>query len=199
MEKEEFYKKIPIWISEPKEKWNHITLLAYFCYKYEKKNGVRFSLSNWKVNPGKSKESRDFARLFSEFSPHNYSLLPLDEKLEARVKTNKKIYNYINWMFDFKFRSGEKSVTGTGIFLLKAIINEFERMYISFLKKEKVKDVFNNFCTWCEKEEPEIFNLQQLNNIEDLLVLSRYIEMYSLGESDVEYRAVKKAKDMGLL
>tara|TARA_B100000131_G_scaffold291215_1_gene304602 strand:+ start:1366 stop:1965 length:600 start_codon:yes stop_codon:yes gene_type:complete len=199
MNKEEFYRKIPEWISQPKERWNHITLLAYFCHKYEEKNGVRFSLSNWKANPGRSKESRDFSKLFVEFSPNNYSSLQKEQKELVRLDVNKKIYNYINWMFDFKFRSGDKSVTGTGIFLLKSIINEFERMYQSFIKKKEADAVFAGFFKWCQNEEPSIFDVQQINNIDDLMILSKYIQMYNLGESDVEYRVVKKAGEVGLL
>ena len=141
MNQEDFYKKIPEWISKDKAAWNHITLMAYFCHKYEQKNKVRFRLVRWKADPGKGKESRDFAKLFNIFALETYSELSGEARSTEKQRVVKKIYNYINWMFDFKFRSGEKSVTGTGIFLLPSMINEFERMYSSFLQKGKSENL----------------------------------------------------------
>ena len=81
------------------------------------------------------KESRDFARLFKVLAPEGYEDLPANDKKEVKKEVILKIYNYINWMFDYKFRRGDKSVTGTQIFLLPSMINEFERMYSDYMIK----------------------------------------------------------------
>ena len=36
---EEFFQKTEEWISQDKAKWNFVTLMAYFCHKYNKNYG----------------------------------------------------------------------------------------------------------------------------------------------------------------
>jgi|TARA_R110001583_G_scaffold16234_12_gene66269 hypothetical protein len=199
MTPDEFYNKIPDWISQDKDRWNHITLMAYFCHKYEEKNGSRFRLVRWKSDPGKGKESADFAKLFSIFSPDNYKGLSGDEKRESRVLVNKKIYNYINWMFDYKFRSGDRSVTGTRIFLLPAVINEFERMYSNYLIKKSRDNSISILIGWCKANTPDIFDRQQLEDIDDLNLMIKYVETYNLSNKDSECLVLLKAKEMGII
>ena len=103
MNQQEFYEKIPDWISKDKDSWNHITLMAYFCYKYREKHGVNFRLVRWKGDPGKGKESRDFAKLIKALAPEDYDSLPACNKQAIKKDVILKIYNYINWMFDYKF------------------------------------------------------------------------------------------------
>ena len=131
MTKNEFYKVAEDWISHPKENWNHLTLMAYFYHKYKKRSGVNFYPASWSGNPALTKESRDFAKLFKIWAPEDYALLDSDKKRGARSIVNQKAYNYINWMFDYKFRYGNKAVTGTGIFLNNNMLNEFEVMYMN--------------------------------------------------------------------
>ena len=97
MTQDEFYEKIPEWISKPKETWNHITLMAYFCHKYQAVHGVRFRLVRWASDPGKGKESRDFAKLFKTFAPENYASLSSDEKRKIREVLNLKIYKQLSY------------------------------------------------------------------------------------------------------
>ena len=199
MTPDEFYNKIPEWISQSKDRWNHITLMAYFCHKYQDKNKIRFRLVKWKNDPGKGKESADFAKLFSLLAPDNYNdLLPAEKKL-VKIDVNKKIYNYINWMFDYKFRSGERSVTGTGIFLMPSMINEFERMYSKYLRGQAEDSVVARLLSWCKDNVPEVFDRQQLEDMDDLGLLKRYVETYNLDSSSPESLVVSKAKSMGLI
>ena len=123
MNQQEFYENIPNWISKDKDSWNHITLMAYFCHKYKEKHGVNFRLVRWKGDPGKGKESRDFAKLFKVLAPEDYNNLTGGDKQDIRSGVILKIYNYINWMFDYKSRRGDKSVTGTGLFLMPSMIS----------------------------------------------------------------------------
>ena len=112
MTRTEFYQRIDHWISQEKSKWNHLTLMAYFYHKYNKRTGVNFMPASWKSNPALTKESRDFSKLFKLFAPDNYKSCSKEVKKEIRHEVNQKIYNYINWMFDYKFRFGIKTVTG---------------------------------------------------------------------------------------
>lgn len=199
MTQEEFYAMIPEWIEKERSRWNHITLMAYFCHKYEQKNGVRFRLVRWKEDPGKGKESRDFAKLFKTFAPEEYDDLPSASKIEIKGKVINKIYNYINWMFDYKFRSGDKSVTGTNLFLMPSMINEFERMYSSYLQKNNKIDKFSEFLKWTKDNHLEIFERHQLEDETDLKILSKYVIMYDDGKPSIEKMVIEKAKEMGIL
>ena len=199
MEKSEFYNNIDLWISKPKDTWNHITLMAYFCKKYEEKTGVRFRLSRWSGDPGKSKESRDFSKLVNMFMPDNYSNMAKDDAKVSKIKSIYKVYNYINWMFEYKFRSGEKSVTGTGIFMITSIINEYERVYSSYQSKVSKENVFSRYIEWCRSNISDLFNRHQMDDLDDLSMLYAYYKSNDLSNGSSEALAIHKAKDMGLI
>jgi hypothetical protein len=199
MTEEEFHDNIPTWIKADIKDWTHITLLAYFCNKYETKTNARFRLVRAAKGPTMGKEASDFAKLFRTLAPEDYKLLPKSEKDKVRYLTNLKIYNYINWMFDYKFRSGDKSVTGTRIFLTPSIINDFERMYSNFLAKQEKTNKIENLISWCKAEEPQIFETHQLERIEDLGIIQKYADLYKLDDSSLERKILYKAKEMGLI
>jgi hypothetical protein len=199
MEKSEFYNNIDLWISKPKDTWNHITLMAYFCKKYEDVNGVRFRLSRWAGDPGKSKESRDFSKLVKAFLPDDYSSMSKEEACASKGKSLYKVYNYINWMFEYKFRSGEKSVTGTGIFMITSIINEYERMYSSYRGKVSKDGIFSEYIEWCRANVPGLFREHQIDDADDLSMLYAHYKSSDFSNNSSEALAVQKAKDMGLI
>ena len=198
MTQDEFYNNISSWIAKPKEQWNHITLMAYFCHKYYAKNNIRFRLVRWKNSPGLGKESRDFSKLMKIFLPENYDLLPKDDKFSLKKNVILKIYNYINWMFDYKFRSGDKSVTGTGIFLMPSVINEFERMYSSFLVKDLNKERMSDLIRWCNDNCPDIFKLHQLEDVGDLKMINCFLEK-SDKDLNIESMVIDYAKKVNLI
>ena len=199
MTQDEFYQKIPEWISQDKDRWNHITLMAYFCHKYEKVNDVRFRLVRWKSDPGKGKESRDFSKLFKILAEEDYDSLSSDKKKENKKETILKIYNYINWMFDYKFRRGDRSVTGTQIFLMPSMINEFERMYSTYIFKNNEKAKMSTLLKWSENNIPKIFDLHQVEEPGDVKMIEKYCEVYSLSDSSTESLFLNKAKELGLI
>lgn len=196
---EDFFKNIEEWIKADISEWTHITLLAYFCHKYEKKNGVKFRLVRAKKGPTLGKEAADFAKLFRTLAPESYKDLPKEKKDKVRHEINMKIYNYINWMFDFKFRRGEQSVNGTRLFLTPSIIVEFERMYNAFLEKKGSENKFEKLISWCKKEAAEIFQMHQLEREEDLKMIKNYADMYSLDNSSLERKVLQKASEVGLI
>ncbi len=102
-------------------------------------------------------------------------------------------------MFDYKFRRGDRSVTGTRLFLIPSMINEFERMYSAFLKKKEESADMGALLAWCKKEVPEVFEMHQLERPEDLKMIERYTSMYGLDPGSSESRVLEKAKDMGLI
>jgi len=199
MIQEEFYEKVPEWISQDKDRWNHITLMAYFCHKYELKHGIRFRLVKWNRDPGKGKESRDFARLFKVLAPESYDELSSKDKRDTKKEVILKIYNYINWMFDYKFRRGDRSVTGTQIFLLPSMINEFERMYSSYVIKNGQKLKMGSLIEWAESNLPKIFDLHQVEELSDVKMIERYYNAYNLTDNSTEYLFINKAKELRLL
>jgi hypothetical protein len=199
LNEEEFFNNIEEWIKADLSEWTHITLLAYFCHKYQKKNGVRFRLVRARKGPTMGKEAADFAKLFRTLAPEDYKDLPKDKKDKVRGEINKKIYNYINWMFDYKFRRGEQSVNGTRLFLIPSIIVEFERMYLAFLAKKGNESKFQSLVKWCQDNIPDIFQRHQLEREEDIKMIKNYSEMYSLKSEAVENKLLNKAKEMGIL
>lgn len=199
MTEEEFYDKIPEWLKTDIANWNHITLLAYFCHKYEKVNGIRFKLVRSKKGPTSTKESRDFAKLFKVLAPENYESLPKDEKNNVRIVITKKIGHYINWMFDFKFKKTGLPINGTQTFLSPSILNEFERMYVDRQSKSKNKDIFKTLIEWVTLNHPQLLEDHQLDRVEDLKMIQSYISTYNLPHGSAESELIKKSKEMGLL
>lgn len=199
MKEDEFYEKISEWIEKDKSTWNHITYLAYFCYKYEEVNGVKFRLVRSRKGPTMGKEAADFAKLFKIFAPEDYDSLSSEEKKRVRKDLTWKIYNYINWMFDYKFRRGIQSVNGTRIFHTPSIIVEFERMYNAYIKKKDGRNKMDALIDWCKKNVPDIFDFHQLEEVGDLEMLKGYAESYSLDEDSKEIIVINKAKELGLI
>jgi len=199
MNEAEFHKNIPEWISKEKDTWNHITYLAYFCHKYEKINGVKFRLVRGRKGPTMGKEAGDFAKLFRMLAPEDYSSLNSEQKKVVRSEINMKVYNYINWMFDYKFRMKTGSVNGTRLFHTNNLIVEFERMYEAHKAKRKGADKMTQFLKWCEGSTPSVLNQHQLEEPNDLKMLLTYANNYKLDNNTEERAALKKAEEMGLL
>ena len=199
MNEQEFFNSIDTWIAAPKVKWTHVTLLAYFCHKYEKKNGIRFRLVRARKGPTMGKEAADFAKLFRTLAPDNYKELSKSKKDEVREKTNMKVFNYINWMFDYKFRRGQQSVNGTRLFLVPSLIVEFERMYAGYLSKRINDDKLGKLISWCKAELSDIFESHQLEREDDIRMIQKYADMYSLGPDSPERKVLEKAKEFKLL
>lgn len=200
MTKSEFYNLIDEWISQPKERWNHVTLVAYFYHKYKQRNGVNFTPNRWSGNPASSKECRDIARIFKLFAIDNYSELNSENKKLERIKTNQKIYNYINWIFDFKYRYGDNGVAVTTQFLFAPYnLNEFQIMYSKALKKNDSASKIDKLLNWCKKEMPEILDSHEIQNIKDIELIKKYAEMYNLEDNSNEIILIKKSIKMGLI
>ncbi len=195
MTEDEFYKKIPEWIGAEKSAWNHVTLFAYFCSKYEDRSGIRFKMVRSKAGPTSTKETRDFSKLINLFCSDTISEKD-DSYTECRRAALLKAYNYINWMFDFKFK--RSCVSGTQIFLSPSIMNEFERMYASHLSNKKASSKIGDFLLWCKKEMPDILDQFQLETKEELSLFVKYVENSST-ECLSHKRIMDKIMEMKLL
>lgn len=200
----DFYNNLQGWIEEDIEDWNRVTLVAYFCYKYQYKNKnnpdqVQFRLTKSKRGSVSSKELADLSKLFNTFAPENYSELPWEHKRKVTGMINLKIRNYINWVFDWKFRSGNKTVNSTRIFLSPALIVEFERMYAKYLEKQNNLSKIDQLIAWCQKEVPDLFKKHQLNKVDDLLLIKRYADQYKLEQNSLERRVLNQAMLIGLI
>lgn len=197
MTEEEFYQKIPTWIGADRSTWNHITLFAYFCDKYQKKTGVRFRMVRSKSGPTSTKETRDFAKLVKLFCPDNFDNLSEEEKLDHKTLAINKTYNYINWMFDYKFR-GAPAVSGSQVFLVPSILNEFERMYSAHLSSKKSETKIFDFLNWIKKEVPEALDKFELGTKEDISLFVKYVESKKT-PNEMQYLILNKIKEMNLV
>ena len=141
MTKEEFYQNCQEWVKKDKSTWNHLTLVAYFVVKYHNKYGIRYKMARWANNPAKTKASRDMSKLVKSFRETDPS------------KDNKfiimKCYNYINWIFDFKFRQGN-TVNSTGLLLTHTLMNEFEKTFAKKMKQYEEKKNSFTIQSWIE-------------------------------------------------
>lgn len=200
MSEEEFFKNIDSWIQANVSEWNHVTLLAFFCYKYKERNGMEFRFLKNRKGPTLGKEAADFARLFKQFAPVDYQDRHPNEKAKIRAEVNLKIKNYISWIFDYKYRyEGKGKAVTTQFFLAPYSINEFELMYNQAIKKQKSKARIEDLVSWCQKEIPEIFSLHQLETQDDLKLIRHYAEMYKLADDSNERKLIKHAVTIGLI
>jgi hypothetical protein len=198
MTEEEFYQKIPTWIGADRSSWNHITLFAYFCHKYEQKTGVRFKMVRSKAGPTSTKETRDFSKIVRDFCPDNWDSLQEPTKTELKAQALTKAYNYINWMFDYKFRMPGTSPDGTQIFFSPSYLNHFERMYADAMKKKSKKSTFEDFLAEISKIEPKFLDNNECTSEQDLMMIqSIWIQK---GKPDNSLgRAINLAINMGIL
>lgn len=196
MTEEEFYQKIPAWIGADRSTWNHITLFAYFCSKYEKKTGVKFKMVRSKAGPTSTKETRDFAKLIKIFCSDNIEQMTEHKKAEEKLAAINKVYNYINWMFDYKFR-GSPAVSGSQIFLIPSILNEFERMYAAHLSSKKSESKISDLIVWIRSNHPDSLNKFELETKEDILLFIKYAE--NRKNPDITTTSIlQKIKEMNL-
>lgn len=197
MTEEEFYQKIPTWIGADRSTWNHITLFAYFCHKYEKKTGVRFKMVRSKSGPTSTKETRDFAKLVKVFCPDNFDNLSEEDKTNYKSLAINKSYNYINWMFDYKFRNSP-AVSGSQVFLVPSILNEFERMYAAHLSSKKSESRISDFLSWIKEEYPDALDKFELGTKEDISLFIKYVENKKT-PNEMQFSILKKIKEMNLI
>jgi len=191
MDIETFYEKIEGWVSSDKSSWNHITLIGYFCYKYERKYGVRYKITSWKGNPGKTKESRDISKVCKHLKnpDHGWS-----EDKASKKDNMLKVYNYINWVFDYKFRS--KHVNSTGLLVNGTLLNEFEKMYVKKLKEHKSKNKAKSVKEWILENTPDIAGDYQLDTKNNIQIFYKFIETNSIPKDSDEYKLYNYLKKM---
>jgi hypothetical protein len=197
MTEEEFYQKIPTWIGAERSTWNHITLFAYFCDKYQQKTGVRFKMVRSKSGPTSTKETKDFAKLIKGFCSDGWDDLPEEARAEEKTFALNKTYNYINWMFDYKYRSSS-AVSGTQVFLVPSVVNEFERMYSAHLKTKKSESGIESLLAWISKNYPGALAQYELESKEDLALFAKYVSNHR-SPSDECKKILEKIKEMNLL
>lgn len=197
MTEEEFYQKIPTWIGADRSSWNHITLFAYFCHKYQQKTGVRFKMVRSKAGPTSTKETRDFAKIVKGFCSDGWDDLSEDLKLEEKSFALNKAYNYINWMFDYKYRNSP-AVSGSQVFLVPSVMNEFERMYAAHLIAKKSESGIESLTAWINKNYPEALDRYQLESKEDLALFGKYVTNHRSPNEECR-KILEKIKEMNLL
>lgn len=184
---DEFHSSKESWVSKEKKSWNIVTFVSYFCIKYENLYGVRYRFSRWSGNPALTKEGKDFSKLLKEYNDSGL------EPLEAKMK----LYNYINWAFDFKGRRGT-NINSSGLLYHHSFINEFEKKYSSFVNSQKNKFGISSLIDWCTDNAPSIKKNYDLKTDKDLIFIQEMLSMDGMENSD-EYRLIEEAKKRGII
>ena len=190
---ESLYEKAEVWIEADKEKWNHMTFLGYFIVKYRSTYGVYYRFSRWKNDPTKTKEFRDFSKLLKEFQCGINMTHGGCKKI-----ANVKLYNYINWIFDKKFRN-PKVVTGSGIFLKSNLINEFEVLYARKLKEHKRNNSISILKDWLSLNAPSILDDYSINDKNDINIFKNFYINSNLPNNCPETVFYNKLREMRLV
>jgi len=176
---EDFYQKCEEWTLKDKSSWNHVTLMAYFVCKYRKTYGVRYKMTRWKNNPAKSKESLDMSRLMKQFKVFENGWE------DSNKNTILKCYNYINWIFDRKFKHQSK-VNSTGLLLNHTLINEFEKLFSKKMKEFNNKNIVLSLNKWIAENVSEISDDYEFNDLNDVGIFINYYNANNFGKEDQE-------------
>lgn len=198
MTEREFYEKMLIWLKDPIESWNHITILALFCQKYQEYyHGESYHFQKSEDDITRSKEMKHFGKLYTQ-TRERLELKNLPST-ELKRELNNRLRNYVLWLFDYKLkRGGLVQVKSTGILLDSNIHNEFNQMYTRFLAKQSNHSQMEKLVSWGQKEVKDIFQNYQLKDVNDLKIIARYVELYHLREDSPECLILKQAKSLGI-
>lgn len=183
----EFHNSKQSWVNKEKKSWNIVTFVSYFCIKYENLYEVKYRFSRWAGNPALTKEGRDFSKLLKEYKESGL------EMLEAKMK----LYNYINWSFDYKGARGT-NINSSGLLCHHSFFNEFEKKYSSFMKKKKSKVGIFSLLEWCKDNAPSILDNYDIETDKDLVFIEKMTKMDGMQGSD-EYNLILESKKRGML
>lgn len=187
MKLQEFHINKYSWVTQPKEKWNVVTFVSYFCIKYKETYSIEYRFSRWAGNPALTKEGKDFSRILKEYAELGLS--------KESAKT--KLYNYINWAFGYKAKRGT-NINSTGLLSNHVFFNEFEKAYLKYLNKVKRSVSIDSLKDWSKDNAPSILENYSLETANDLLFIQKMLELSDMEDSD-ESKLVKKAKEEGLI
>lgn len=94
-------------------KWNLIDLLAYFCKRYEKHYGVKYTFRFNNTAPSKSYEM--------------YRMKSLAQMITAEVPVLK---DYIDWLFETEVVARKKRITALGFITNVELVNKYKFQYL---------------------------------------------------------------------
>lgn len=187
MKIQEFHINKYNWVCQDKDKWNVVTFVSYFCVKYKERYSVEYRFSGWRGNPALTKEGRDISKILKEYKDSGLS----------KTDANKKLYNYINWSFDFKAKRGV-NINSTGLLSNHVFFNEFEKAYFKFLQKARNKVDLDGLKVWCKENAPSVLENYNLESRQDLEFIEKMLSLSDMKNSDEE-KLIDKAKKEGLL
>ena len=78
-------------------------------------------------------------------------------------------------MFDYKYRTAP-AVSGTQVFLVPSVLNEFERMYAAKLSRQARRTSLDVLTEWIRNSYPSVLNNHQLETDNDIVLFSKYVE-----------------------
>jgi hypothetical protein len=78
-------------------------------------------------------------------------------------------------MFDYKFRNAP-AVSGSQIFLVPSMLNEFERMYAAHLASKRSEGSISTLLQWIKEKFPDALDRFELGTKEDLAIFVKYVQ-----------------------
>lgn len=197
-----FYDKVVSYASDPPAKWTSLTLLSYFIQKYKEVNNIDYIFTPSKRGPTHTKEMKDAAKIFSTFDKHRLAnIANKEEKIEYKKQLVMVLKQYIDWAFGIKMRGKTTNITGLGLFTNANFMNEFLQWRNKNAKilPSRSTPLPIKYIEWINQTIPEILKKQQLAVLQDLNALLDYVAAYDANNSSIEYKALVRARDLGIM
>lgn len=155
-------------------------LVGFFCAEYEKFYGHPYTFSVVTPQPFKNKDFTMARRILAMLE---------GDALRAA--------NYIRWAFQFKVRRRNYPVRSLGFFASSDFINDYNLARAQAAILRRSTPLPEDFLAWCHESEPDIFELEELADWNDLNGLVTHVKQY--GSQSVQGRVVAEAVRRGML
>lgn len=155
-------------------------VVGYFVHKYEEFYGQPFSFSYSSPVPYKDKQFTMARRLLAMFNGQAW-----------------EVGQYIKWGFAKVVKTPSYHVTGLGFFTKEDIVNRFKVARAKSKVIRRRTPLPKDFIRWCIDNQPEIFELQELETWNDLNGIVTHVKIY--GSNCIEGRVVEEAVQRRML
>ncbi len=163
---------------EPKHRIS--CLMGFFCAKYMEMYGTPF---RFKYDTTKPYTSKDFIM-------GNRLLTMFDGDAKA-ART------YVKWVFAFKIRRPEYVIGGFSFFVSQKFVAEYMLARTRSKVLRRSTPLPTAFIEWCLANEPDVFELHELENWNQLNGLVTYVKHW--GMENTQGRVVMEAMRRGML
>lgn len=149
-------------------------IVGYFCYKYQQFYNQEYTFSYCNPVPYKDKDFVMARRLLAMFN---------GDALEAGL--------YLKWAFAKIVKTPKYEITSLGFFTKPEFVGRYKLAKIRKQKITRSTPLPRDFLGWCWANHPQIFDLQELSNWNDLNGLVSHVKFN--GSVGVEALVVNEA------